>query len=221
MTKINIAIDGFSSTGKSTLAKALAKELQYTYIDSGAMYRAITLYFMQNQIPLKNEIAIKSTLNELQLSFDVQNNICLNNINVEKEIRTIAIANAVSEVAAIPMVRDFCVLIQQAMGSKKGIVMDGRDIGTVVFPDAEIKIFLIAEDEIRIKRRFEEMQAKGDFVTLEEVASNLKHRDKIDSEREYNPLKKAADARIIDNSFLSIEEQVNIVQGWIASLNLK
>jgi cytidylate kinase len=206
--KIIIAIDGHSSCGKSTLARSLAQQLRYTYIDSGAMYRAVTLYFLRNGIQAEDQQKIEHALPLLQLSFNSKNEMLLNGEHVEQEIRQMRVSNYVSEIAAVPAVRRAMVQQQQLMGKDKGIVMDGRDIGTVVFPQAELKIFLTATPEIRTQRRFEELQQKGIDSTLEEVAQNLKHRDHIDSTREDSPLRQAADAVIIDNTQLNRAEQL-------------
>ena len=213
MKQIVIAIDGFSSTGKSTLAKQLADKLGYTYVDSGAMYRAITLYFLDNAVDLTDKEIISKALEKVDLKF-VDNKINLNNENVDEQIRSMAIANLVSEVAALKEVRKFAVAQQQAMGQKKGIVMDGRDIGTTVFPKAELKIYLTADEHTRVMRRYDEMKLKNSSITMDEVTENLKHRDLIDSTREISPLRKAKDAVILDNTKLSMEEQLNISYDW-------
>lgn len=219
MKKITIAIDGFSSTGKSTLAKQLAKHLGYIYVDTGAMYRAVTLFAMQNGY-ISNEFFDKDTLiNSLpfiKLHFQFNADLgfaemYLNDVNVEKEIRTIEVSNFVSKVAEISEVRSKLVEQQQEMGKDKAIVMDGRDIGTVVFPDAELKIFMTASAETRAQRRFDELQAKGDSVTYEEVLKNVQDRDYIDTHRDDSPLVIAEDAIEIDNSYLSKEEQFQAV----------
>ena len=219
MKKITIAIDGFSSTGKSTLAKQLAKHLGYIYVDTGAMYRAVTLFAMQNGY-ISNEFFDKDTLiNSLpfiKLHFQFNADLgfaemYLNDVNVEKEIRTIEVSNFVSKVAEISEVRSKLVEQQQEMGKDKAIVMDGRDIGTVVFPDAELKIFMTASAETRAQRRFDELQAKGDSVTYEEVLKNVQDRDYIDTHRDDSPLVIADDAIEIDNSYLSREEQFQAV----------
>jgi cytidylate kinase len=214
MKKIIVAIDGFSSTGKSTLAKQLAKRLGYTYIDSGAMYRAITLYFLRNEIALTDKTQISNAIEKITLHFE-NNEICLNEENVEKEIRSMEISNLVSEVSALEAVRTFAVAQQQKIGKKKGLVMDGRDIGTTVFPHAELKIYLHADEKTRTQRRFDEMKVKNSLITLDEVRDNLKHRDLIDSTREISPLKKAADAIVLDNSELTMEEQLEISYNWV------
>lgn len=211
--KIIIAIDGYSSCGKSTLAKQLAKQLNYVYIDSGAMYRAITLFFLRNHINWLDEDAVEEALSNIQLEFHPnastgESEIYLNGENVEYVIRDLVIAEKVSEIAALQKVRAFAVHQQQTMGQKKGIVMDGRDIGTTVFPDAELKIFMTADNAIRVERRFKELYAKNPNVTIEEVKNNLELRDYIDSHREVSPLQQAPDAAVIDNSGLSTEQQL-------------
>lgn len=218
--KIIIAIDGFSSCGKSTLAKELAEQLHYTFIDSGAMYRAITLYFLRENVPFTNLEEVKKALKNIELHFELnkeskRSEIYLNGENVALPIRDMIVAEKVSEVAAIKEVRVFAVSQQQAMGKRRGIVMDGRDIGTVVFPDAELKIFMTADPEIRVKRRFQELQATNPAITLEEVKHNLELRDYIDSNREESPLRKAEDARILDNSDLSRDEQLKKALRWV------
>jgi cytidylate kinase len=214
MKKIIITIDGFSSCGKSTLAKALAKELNYIFIDSGAMYRAVTLYFIENNISLENSNAVKEALQDIHLAFQFnqekgKSDMLLNNRNVEEAIRSMEISNKVSEVAAHPLVRDFAVAQQQQMGREKGIVMDGRDIGTTVFPDAELKIFVTADPQIRTQRRYQELVDKNPNITLEEVKNNLETRDHLDSTREFSPLRKAIDAIELNNSHLTREEQLH------------
>ncbi|MCB9287209.1 MAG: (d)CMP kinase [Lewinellaceae bacterium] len=208
MNKIIIAIDGYSSCGKSTLAKGMAARLGYMYIDSGAMYRAVTLFFLRHQISLQDEEQVRKALNEINISFNAQNHTILNGEDVESEIRRMSVSNYVSQVSAIPIVRRAMVRQQQAMGRGKGIVMDGRDIGTVVFPEAELKIFLTADPEIRVQRRFDELKNKGIKSSLEEVRQNLRHRDHIDSTREDSPLLQAPDAVVIDNSNMAREEQL-------------
>jgi CMP/dCMP kinase len=211
--KIIIAIDGYSSCGKSTLAKQLAKQLNYVYIDSGAMYRAITLFFLRNHVNWQNEEEVNEALQNIQLEFlpntsNGDSEIYLNGENVEYVIRDLVVAEKVSEVAAIKNVRKFAVNQQQLMGRKKGIVMDGRDIGTTVFPNAELKIFMTADISVRVERRFKELFAKNPNITIEEVKNNLELRDYIDSHREVSPLQQANDAIIIDNTDLSLDEQL-------------
>ncbi len=211
--KINIAIDGFSSCGKGTLAKALAKSLHYLFIDTGAMYRAVTYSLLENMIDIDDIPAIEKHLPSLTISFNYQpeNNFyhtILNGVDIESEIRGMEVSNLVSPVSKIAAVRTFLVNQQRQIGASKGVVMDGRDIGTVVFPDAELKIFMTAKPEIRAQRRLNELRQKGDeLTTFEEVLHNLNERDRIDSGRENSPLKAAADAVVIDNSFMTRDEQ--------------
>lgn len=217
--KIIITIDGWSSCGKSTLARQLARELGYVYIDSGAMYRAITLYFLRNHVDWTNPEAVHKALENIHLEFQSnhktgQSEIYLNGENVEYVIRDLVVAEKVSEVAAIREVREFAVRQQQQMGKNKGIVMDGRDIGTVVFPDAALKIFMTADKDVRVRRRFQELYEKNPNVTMEEVKANLEMRDYIDSHREVSPLRKADDALVLDNSHLTIKEQLDIALQW-------
>jgi CMP/dCMP kinase len=212
--KIIITIDGWSSCGKSTLAKQLAKELGYVYVDSGAMYRAITLYFLRNNIDLAEKKEVKEALKSINLEFifnpkSNSSEMYLNEENVEYVIRDLVIAEKVSDVAAIKEVREFAVAQQQLMGKKKGIVMDGRDIGTVVFPKAELKIFMTADNAVRVQRRFKELYEKNPNITIEEVKNNLEMRDYIDSHREVSPLRKAKDAIELDNTNLTEKEQFN------------
>ncbi len=212
--KIIITIDGWSSCGKSTLAKQLAKKLGYVYIDSGAMYRAITLYFLRNNIDVTDEKQIKAALKNITLYFIVneysqQSEIYLNGENVEYIIRDLIIAEKVSEIATLKDVRKFAVSVQQKMGKDKGIVMDGRDIGTTVFPDAEAKIFMVADEAVRVERRFSEMFEKNPNITLEEIKSNIEMRDYIDSHRKVSPLRKADDAVELDNTNLTEKEQLD------------
>lgn len=217
--KITIAIDGFSSTGKSTLAKQLAKYLGYIYVDTGAMYRAVTFYAMEHDFISETHFDKKSLVEKLpKISLQFLFNpdlgfaeIYLNEKNVETEIRTLAVSNFVSKIAEISEVRAKLVEQQQQMGKNKGIVMDGRDIGTVVFKDAELKLFMTASPETRAKRRYDELIEKGQEVTYEEVLKNVQERDYIDTHREDSPLTKAADAIEIDNSHLSIQEQFDKV----------
>ena len=217
--KIIIAIDGFSSCGKSTLAKAMAKNLQYVFIDTGAMYRAVALFILRTGVNFDNPVEIASALNKITLQFkynpaSLQSDMYLNDENVEQEIREMRVSQKVSEVAAIALVRDFAVAQQQAMGKSKGIVMDGRDIGTVVFPKAELKIFVTASPEIRVQRRFLELSAKNTAITVEEISENLQHRDLIDTTRDHSPLKQADDALLLDNSNISKSEQLEIALAW-------
>ena len=222
--KIIIAIDGHSSTGKSTLAKELAKHLGYVYVDTGAMYRAVTLFAMQNNYISASHFNISDfvlALHKINLSFKFNpelgySEMYLNDVNVESKIRTLEVSNFVSKIAAVPEVRYQLVKQQQLMGASKGIVMDGRDIGTVVFPKAELKIFMTASPEIRAKRRYDELQKRGDTVNYEAVLKNVNERDYIDSNRQDSPLKKADDAIAIDNSNLTKEEQFNKVLQLVA-----
>ena len=213
--KIIITIDGWSSCGKSTLAKQLAAELGYVYVDSGAMYRAITLYFLRNHIDWSDTNEVNEALKNIKIEFQFndksqQTEIFLNEENVEYLIRDMVIADKVSDVAAIKEVRDFAVAQQHSMGEKKGIVMDGRDIGTTVFPDAELKIFMTADIAVRVERRYKEFFEKNPNITIEEVKNNLEIRDYIDSHREVSPLRKAEDAIELDNTHLGMEEQLDI-----------
>jgi len=219
MKKIVVAIDGFSSGGKSTMAKDLAQDVGYTYIDSGAMYRAVALYALRNGWITENDIDIeelKKNIGSLKIDFKPNeqgvSETYLNGENVEKEIRTLEVANAASRVSALDFVRKELVRQQQQIGLQKGIVMDGRDIGTVVFPQAELKIFLTASPEIRARRRMEEMLAKGEKVSFEEVLANIKERDERDLHRAESPLRKADDAIIIDNSNLTRNEQRELLK---------
>lgn len=215
MEKITIAIDGHSSTGKSTLAKQLAKYLGYVYVDTGAMYRAVTYFAMQNNIISNSYFNIedlKKVLNNINLKFIFNSDlgfaeIYLNEVNVENEIRKIEVSNFVSKIAEVSEVRAKLVEQQKEFGNDKGVVMDGRDIGTVVFPDAELKLFMTASAQIRAERRFQELKSKGDNVSFEEVFKNVVERDEIDSNRKDSPLIKADDAIEIDNSYLNRDEQ--------------
>ncbi len=214
MKKIIIAIDGNSGCGKSSTAKAIAKELQYIYIDTGAMYRAVTYFFIKNNIDLKNELDVAGALKQIDISFEYnissgKNETYLNGKNVEFQIRQMEVSNLVSPVSEISAVRRKLVEQQRRMGQTKGVVMDGRDIGTVVFPDAELKIFMTAGLEVRAERRRLELMEKGTKVDIQDVIDNLKNRDRIDSSREDSPLKKADDAIEIDTSNLTFDEQVN------------
>ena len=216
MKKITIAIDGFSSCGKSTMAKDLAREVGYIYVDTGAMYRAVTLFAMRNDVfDAKgniDETRLKALLPDVKLTFQLNNEtklpeVCLNGENVERYIRTLEVSQHVSPIAALPFVREKLVEQQQAMGNEKGIVMDGRDIGTVVFPNAELKIFVTASAEIRAQRRFKELEAKGMPANFDEILQNVEQRDYIDTHRETSPLRQADDALVLDNSHLTIAEQ--------------
>ena len=220
MKKITIAIDGYSSCGKSTMAKNLAREIGYIYIDTGAMYRAVTLYALR-----RGQITVNRTVKSIELeremplitvSFTInretgQPDTLLNGENVEQQIRTMEVSNNVSQIAALPFVREALVAQQQRMGANKGVVMDGRDIGTVVFPDAELKIFVTASAEVRAQRRFDELKAKGISADYSDILKNVQERDYIDSHREVRPLRKASDAIELDSSQLTIEQQ----QAWL------
>ncbi len=219
MRKIIITIDGFSSCGKSTLAKQLAKKLNYVFVDSGAMYRAITLYFLRNHLDWNNKEEVVGALPNINLEFQYDENsgdshMFLNDENVEMLIRDMLVSENVSEVATIKEIREFAVAQQQKMGLKKGIVMDGRDIGTTVFPDAELKMFVTADPTVRVERRFKELYEKNPNITIEEIKNNLEMRDYIDSNREVSPLRKADDALVLDNSNLTREEQLNLALKW-------
>jgi cytidylate kinase len=221
--KIIVAIDGYSSCGKSTLARQLATRLGYRYIDSGAMYRAITLYFLRENVNIEDHAAVIEALKNINLSFEInertgESEIHLNDENVCRAIREMLVAEKVSEVAAIREVREAAVAQQQRLGKGKGIVMDGRDIGTVVFPEAELKIFMNADPAIRVMRRFEELYQKDPTISLDEVRINLELRDYIDSNREVSPLRRAEDAVLLDNTGLSREEQLEKVLEWVAEL---
>ena len=223
LKNIIVTIDGWSSCGKSTLAKRMATRLGYVYIDSGAMYRAITLYFLRNHIDWSDEKEVVEALQNISLDFHCcgksgQSEIYLNGENVEYLIRDLVIAEKVSDVASIKEVRSFAVQQQQNMGKSKGIVMDGRDIGTTVFPDAEVKIFMVADSPVRVERRFRELYDKNPNISLEEVKTNLEMRDYIDSHREVSPLRKANDAILIDNTDMTEKQQfdlaMKLVKEW-------
>lgn len=219
MNKIIIAIDGFSSCGKSTLAKQLANTLNYVFVDTGAMYRAITLYFLRNNINTNNSLQINEALKQIQLSFKFNavkgfSDMYLNNENVETIIRDLPVTQNVSSVSTLKEVREFAVLQQQQMGKQKGIVMDGRDIGTTVFPLAELKIFVTANIDVRVERRYKELVLTNPTITKEAIKQNLLERDNIDSNRAISPLKKADDAIVLDNSLLTREEQLAIALNW-------
>jgi cytidylate kinase len=216
--KIIIAIDGFSSCGKSTLAKAMAKALEYVFVDTGAMYRAIALYFLRNNIPF-NDTAATEALQAIELRFKYnsvsqKSDMFLNGENVEQEIRAMQVSQKVSEVATIPAVRAFAVAQQKAMGVDKGIVMDGRDIGTVVFPNAELKLFVTADPAIRLERRYQELVQTNPAILKEEVAANLQQRDLMDSTRTHSPLKQAEDAMVLDNTNLDRAQQFELAMQW-------
>ena len=208
---IVVAIDGYSSCGKSTLAKALAKKLHFIYVDSGAMYRAVTLYFIRNRVALDDQLAIEQALKDIHLNFhsrDYQTHITLNDEEVSDEIRQMPVSDLVSEVSAIKTVRKEMVKQQQRMGKSKNIVMDGRDIGTTVFPYAEVKIFMTADPKIRAERRFKELKANGEEISLEEIFDNLAHRDFLDTTRKESPLTRAKDAIVLDNTTLTEKQQL-------------
>ncbi|TLV03621.1 (d)CMP kinase [Dyadobacter luticola] len=216
MPKIIVAIDGYSSCGKSSTAKLVARQLNYPYIDTGSMYRAVTLYFIQNHVSPTNPKEVEKALQDIHISFRRQddegkNETYLNGLNVETEIRKMYIAEKVSDVAALVQVRHAMVAQQQQMGREKGVVMDGRDIGTVVFPEAELKIFMTADPLVRAQRRQLELMEKGELIGIEEIAENLKKRDYIDTHRAEGPLRQAEDAFYLDNSFITLEEQVDLV----------
>ena len=222
MKKIIIAVDGYSSCGKSTMAKSLARKIGYVYIDSGAMYRACTLFYLRKGIIRNgkfNTEEVIQTLQQIRLEFRVNpdtglSEIYLNGQNVEKEIRGMDVASSVSSISAIPEVRQSIVALQRSYGREKGIIMDGRDIGSNVFPNAELKIFMTAREEIRARRRYEELQLKNMPVSMEDVRSNLALRDHEDTHRKHNPLIQAPDALVLDNSELSPEEQLNKAYQW-------
>ncbi len=221
MNKITIAIDGHSSCGKSTMAKDLAREIGYVYIDTGAMYRAVTLFCLQNGLIKDEKVdteGLRKHMNEISITFLLnpttgKPDTYLNGICVEDKIRTLEVSSKVSYVAALDFVREAMVDLQRLMGEAKGVIMDGRDIGTVVFPNAELKIFVTASDEIRAQRRYDELTAKGEKCNMEDILVNIRERDRIDSTRAVSPLRKADDAIILDNSNMSIEEQ----KAWLIS----
>lgn len=225
--KIIIAIDGYSSCGKSTFAKAIAARLGYIFIDTGAMYRAVTLYALEHgaiRSGIVDEDEVVRLLKEIQITFRFNpergaSDIYVNGDRVEGKIRTIEVSNCVSAVSAIAEVREMLVKMQQEMGHRKGVVMDGRDIGTVVFPDAELKIFMTADPKVRAQRRYDELTAKGDHVSLEEIEQNVRDRDYQDMHRAISPLRKADDAIELDNSHMTVEEQMSWVMERIAALN--
>ena len=215
MKKITIAIDGFSSCGKSTMAKDLAREIGYIYVDTGAMYRAVTLYSLEHNIFSGDDIdteKLKNEMSNIHITFQLnpetnRPDTYLNGVRVEDKIRAMEVSSRVSPIAALPFVREAMVAQQQEMGKNKGVVMDGRDIGTTVFPEAELKIFVTASPEIRAQRRFDELKAKGEEAGFDEILENVKQRDFIDQNREVSPLRKADDALLLDNSHMTIAEQ--------------
>ncbi len=220
MKKIVVAIDGFSSCGKSTMAKALAKYAGYTYVDTGAMYRAVALYAIDhNLIDAENidEIGLNQALNNIKISFKTVDGVqhtVLNDIDVESRIRTLEVANGASRVSAIGFVRRALVALQQQMGKEGGIVMDGRDIATVVFPNAELKVFVTASAEVRAQRRYDELKAKGEEQPYADVLANVQERDYRDTHRAESPLRQADDARLLDNSNMTREEQFELLKSW-------
>ncbi|ALD21658.1 (d)CMP kinase [Hymenobacter sp. DG25A] len=225
MKLLVIAIDGYSSCGKSTTAKAVAAELGYAYIDTGAMYRAVTLYLLEHNISLEDLPRIEQALHEMHITFKRnrrtgRNEVCIDGEIREDEIRQMRISNSVSEVSVIPAVRHAMVRQQQRMGRKRGVVMDGRDIGTTVFPDAEVKIFMTADTRTRALRRQDELLAKGEEVALESIIDNLIKRDHIDSTRSESPLRRAADAVLLDTSHITIDEQVDFVLERVSAVLL-
>ena len=216
MKQLVIAIDGYSSCGKSTTAKAVAAALHYAYVDTGAMYRAVTLYLLEHQIPFEDLGRVEAALHELTISFrrnrrTGRNEVFLNGVNREDDIRQMVISNSVSEVSVIVMVRHAMVAQQQRMGRKRGVVMDGRDIGTTVFPDAEVKVFMTADVVVRAQRRHVELAGNGEQVALDDIIENLRKRDHLDSTRAESPLRRAADAVLLDTTHLVIDEQVDFV----------
>lgn len=220
MKDIIVAIDGYSSCGKSTLARALAAKYHYAYVDSGAMYRAVTLYFLNNNVDWANYGAVLHALEQISIGFKFNpetdtNETYLNGSNVEYAIRDMRVSTKVSEVSKIKAVREALVGFQQEMGEHRGIVMDGRDIGTVVFPDAELKLFMTADMDVRIQRRYQELLNKGEDITVEQVAENLRQRDHIDTTRQESPLRQAADALVLDNTHFSPEEQLDLASRWV------
>ncbi len=215
MSKIIIAIDGYSSCGKSSTAKGVAERLGYHYIDTGAMYRAVTLYFLRNHISIHNPLEVARALEEIDIEFradaEGKTQTYLNGLNVEEEIRKLYVADQVSEVAAIAEVRKAMVKQQQKMGRKKGFVLDGRDIGTVVFPEAELKIFMDADPLVRAQRRQQELMEKGQLTDLGEILENIRKRDILDTTREESPLRRADDAHLLDTTFMTLDEQIEEV----------
>lgn len=229
MAKITIAIDGYSSCGKSTLAKALAQKLNYNYIDTGAMYRAVTYYCLENNLIDEkrkiNEEALLKQLNKIKVGFKFNahekiSETYLNDVNIEKEIRTMKVSENVSKVSSIHAVREKMVALQREMGKHKAVVLDGRDIGTNVFPDAELKIFMTADENVRTQRRLDELSSKGQYFTFDEVKLNLLKRDYEDTHRKENPLSKAKDAIVLDNTELNKEQQLEFILKLIADMQL-
>ncbi|MCP4120808.1 MAG: (d)CMP kinase [Bacteroidetes bacterium] len=221
MKKINIAIDGHSSCGKSTTSKNLAKKLEYKYVDTGAMYRAVTLYFMNHSVNVSDEECVKRALSEIKLDFLVDekgNRTLLNGKDVEAEIRTMEVSNMVSEVSTISIVRKKLVEFQQEIADSKGVVMDGRDIGSIVLPVAELKVFMTASVEARGNRRWLELKERGMHISVEDVKANLEHRDHIDSSRADSPLVQAEDALLLDTSDMTLEEQTNWIYDKVKGL---
>ena len=214
--KIVIAIDGYSGCGKSTTAKRVAKEIGYSYLDTGAMYRAVTLYFLDKHVNISDNLLVEKRLSEISIGFrfnekTLKSEIFLNGIKVEKEIRSMEISNAVSAVSALPVVRTKMVDLQKRIGEKGGVVMDGRDIGTTVFPDAELKVFMTADVKARAHRRQKELMKMGEVLSVEEIAENLESRDLMDTTRKESPLRQAEDAHVIDTTSLTIDNQVQAV----------
>lgn len=228
MSKITVAIDGYSSCGKSTLAKALAQRLNYNYIDTGAMYRSVTLYCLRNEIIVNSKIDLPqllTSLDKISVSFVYNtltktSEVFLNDEHVEREIRTMEVANNVSAVSSIKEVREKMVAIQREMGKNKGVIMDGRDIGTHVFPDAELKLFMTADNDVRTQRRLAELSSKGEYHSFEDVKQNLLKRDHDDTHRKENPLRQAKDAVVLDNTDINKEEQLEFVVKLINDLLL-
>ena len=228
MPKITVAIDGYSSCGKSTLAKALAQKLNYNYIDTGAMYRAVTIYCLRNKIITPNGVdllKLKNSLNDIEVSFKYNHvskssEVFLNGEHVDKEIRSMEVANHVSIIASIKEVREKMVTLQREMGKYKGVIMDGRDIGSFVFPNAELKLFMTADNAVRTQRRLDELSSKGEYYTFEEVRHNLEKRDNDDTTRKENPLIQAKDAIVLDNTDLTKEDQLEFVIKLIDDLLL-
>ena len=226
MEKIVIAIDGFSGCGKSTTAKAVAHLLKYLYIDTGAMYRAVTYYFIEHYVNLTNPRQVEKSLQEIEIEFVREQGkedceIFMNGLNVSSEIREMAVSELVSEVSALPQVRDKLVAIQRKIGKKKGVVMDGRDIGTVVFPEAELKIFMTADLEVRAARRQAELLERGQLIDLDEIVENLKKRDQLDTTRDISPLKQADDAYLIDTTHMIFSEQVEEILGLTTTVMIE